>query len=140
MFAVLTCVAFMAFVAWYSWYKTRGTIETSAGYFLAGIHCRLSTFNQYFNRTISRTKRLSLFRQYDSAGLGSLGHKRNYPFSHFIPPYVLRRSLLHYSGIFKESLRRRNKKNHRLSFHVRLHFRLVAYRIVRRSFGFDENS
>lgn len=36
MFAVLTCVAFMAFVAWYSWYKTRGTIETSAGYFLAG--------------------------------------------------------------------------------------------------------
>ena len=26
----------MAFVAWYSWYKTRGTIETSAGYFLAG--------------------------------------------------------------------------------------------------------
>lgn len=36
MFAVLTCIAFMAFVAWYSWYKTRGTIETSAGYFLAG--------------------------------------------------------------------------------------------------------
>ena len=36
MFAVITCLGFMALVAWYSWYKTKGTIETSSGYFLAG--------------------------------------------------------------------------------------------------------
>lgn len=36
MFAVITCLAFMGFVAWYSWYKTRGTIATASGYFLAG--------------------------------------------------------------------------------------------------------
>lgn len=36
MFAFITCFAFMAFVAWFSWYKTKGTISTSSGYFLAG--------------------------------------------------------------------------------------------------------
>lgn len=36
MFAVITCVAFMAFVAWYSWMKTKGTVSSSSGYFLAG--------------------------------------------------------------------------------------------------------
>ncbi|MFC0308890.1 solute:sodium symporter family transporter [Gallibacterium melopsittaci] len=36
MFTFFSCIAFMAFVAWYSWYKTKGTISTSNGYFLAG--------------------------------------------------------------------------------------------------------
>ncbi|WP_066016563.1 solute:sodium symporter family transporter [Endozoicomonas atrinae] len=36
MFAVITCIGFMAFVAWYSWYKTKGTIDSADGYFLAG--------------------------------------------------------------------------------------------------------
>ncbi|WP_256493284.1 solute:sodium symporter family transporter [Endozoicomonas sp. SCSIO W0465] len=36
MFAVITCVGFMAFVAWYSWYKTKGTVDSADGYFLAG--------------------------------------------------------------------------------------------------------
>ncbi|KAE9525882.1 solute:sodium symporter family transporter [Testudinibacter aquarius] len=36
MFALFTCLAFMLFVAWYSWHKTKGTVSTSDGYFLAG--------------------------------------------------------------------------------------------------------
>ncbi|KGQ69635.1 solute:sodium symporter family transporter [Chelonobacter oris] len=36
MFAFITCLAFMLFVAWFSWYKTKGTVSTSDGYFLAG--------------------------------------------------------------------------------------------------------
>ena len=36
MFAVITCLGFMGFVAWYSWYKTKGTIDSADGYFLAG--------------------------------------------------------------------------------------------------------
>ncbi|MEO1731484.1 MAG: solute:sodium symporter family transporter [Pseudomonadota bacterium] len=35
-FTAVTCVFFMALVAWVSWYKTRGTVETKDGYFLAG--------------------------------------------------------------------------------------------------------
>ncbi|MFZ7273789.1 solute:sodium symporter family transporter [Avibacterium avium] len=36
MFALITCLAFMFFVAWFSWQKTKGTVSTSSGYFLAG--------------------------------------------------------------------------------------------------------
>lgn len=36
MFAAITCILFMALVAWYSWYKTKGTLSTTSGYFLAG--------------------------------------------------------------------------------------------------------
>ncbi|MEO0463185.1 MAG: solute:sodium symporter family transporter [Pseudomonadota bacterium] len=35
-FTGLTCIGFMALVAWISWAKTRGTVETREGYFLAG--------------------------------------------------------------------------------------------------------
>lgn len=36
MFTALTCLAFLALTGWFAWYKTRGTLQTSAGYFMAG--------------------------------------------------------------------------------------------------------
>jgi SSS family solute:Na+ symporter len=36
LFTGASCLFFMALVAWVSWYKTRGTVETKDGYFLAG--------------------------------------------------------------------------------------------------------
>jgi SSS family solute:Na+ symporter len=36
LFTGVTCVFFMGLVAWISWIKTRGTVETRDGYFLAG--------------------------------------------------------------------------------------------------------
>ncbi|MFN2099899.1 solute:sodium symporter family transporter [Altererythrobacter sp. MF3-039] len=36
LFTLVSCVAVMALIAWVSWLKTRGTVETRDGYFLAG--------------------------------------------------------------------------------------------------------
>ncbi|GAA4035985.1 solute:sodium symporter family transporter [Parerythrobacter jejuensis] len=36
LFTLTSCVAFMALVAWVSWLKTRGSVDTKEGYFLAG--------------------------------------------------------------------------------------------------------
>ncbi|MBX7541244.1 solute:sodium symporter family transporter [Qipengyuania sphaerica] len=35
-YTLVSCIAVMAFIAWVSWRKTRGTVETRDGYFLAG--------------------------------------------------------------------------------------------------------
>ena len=35
-YTVISCIAVMALVAWISWLKTRGSVETKDGYFLAG--------------------------------------------------------------------------------------------------------
>ncbi len=36
MLTALTCLVFLALTGWFAWYKTRGTLQTSAGYFMAG--------------------------------------------------------------------------------------------------------
>ena len=36
LFTLVTCIIVMALVAWVSWLKTRGSVETKDGYFLAG--------------------------------------------------------------------------------------------------------
>ncbi|MDX1704320.1 MAG: solute:sodium symporter family transporter, partial [Altererythrobacter ishigakiensis] len=35
-FTLLSCIAVMALIAWISWRKTRGSVDTREGYFLAG--------------------------------------------------------------------------------------------------------